>query len=359
MRNNYVLVNQWIARFQGHGRSELRAVKMQLSARGHFAQIISPHSDFGDLVFKVPFGRLNLLPQWVIRGPIYRFHSRFRTKMLIRSWMKVCAKIHSKLETRVDLVVTSSSFFELFELLKVNAPGVVIHCRITHVDFRFLMHMNHLKLMENALVEKRLVLAFETSQALSKFREISTLNAKIVPPAQGIDHGAWWQPAVGLAIGLIWPLTAYPSVEEVEDFLRCLPEECSAIIRLPHRIKESSINVTSPNWKFMPHDLNDDKYLQFFEDIGVCILPHNNYHFKGSGLAYQLISMGIPVIAIRDNAFVDDLLQYSLMIPVEKLNPENIKEATLRALKISANERESQAHNLIKQVSTAWADFLN
>jgi hypothetical protein len=216
----------------------------------------------------------------------------------------------------------------------------------------------YLKLIEQAVSNGELKLAFETKSAIEKFRNVTKVESHLVPPAQGLNFTGSHNVTLTSRIGIIWPLTAYPEILQVQQIINCLPINENFLIRLPHRITKSDLGDNNLDWTFIPHGLSEGEFLSVLSSLDVCILPHREYLLKGSGLAYQLVSKGIPIITHKANAFVRDLQPTPLLITYETATLSVFRELLKRAQNIDLNFRRQESRRISKSVLNSWANFL-
>lgn len=356
---NYILANQWSHRSHGHGQAELTLIKNMLLESGHKPMILSTAPDFGDYFIDSKVNWVSKIPSKFQRGFFFREKNQFALRSQCESWVYVLNHLSERFLTPTKLLVTSSSFLEVALLLShLQYPNQLL-CRITHFDESFLNSKKNSDLILSCIANGRLRLAVETSDAAESFKKITGSDVQIVLPAQGLMRARSSNRGSNKTLGLLWPLTSYATVSEVETFLNALPQDLQVCIRLPHRISKEELSISSDCWSFLGHGISHLEYSDQILGLDFVLLPHNGYIQKGSGLAFEFISLGIPILTHYSNAFIRDIPATSLLHTFQDFTVDSIRQGIRNLFASKILDSQTEARKIRDYVVKTWQDFLD
>lgn len=356
---NFILANQWSQRPHGHGQSELTLVKKFLLENGQNAVILSTSSDFGDYQIELKDSWVSRLPTKLQRGVLFRRGNHLALKSQCKSWVSTIKHLTTSSTNHPRLCLTSSSLFELASCLKFLQDPFILHCRLTHFDGSFLSLRKNSDLILTALKSGRLKLAVETADAAESFEKITGWAIPVVFPAQGLMSPSLKDLRRQKNLGIFWPLTSYASIPEVETFLNAIPLNLPVSIRLPHRISQRDLSAIPPGWRFVEHGISLSQYVEEISRLDFVILPHNNYVSKGSGLAFEFISLGIPILTHCSNAFIRDIPTTVLLHTFNDFTVEEIRKGVQRLVATEIVDAQTEAKRIRGLVGQTWQAFLD
>ena len=355
---NYILANQWSHRSHGHGQAELTLIKNLLLESDHNAVILSTAADFGDYFIDSKVNWVSKIPTKFQRGFFFREKNQFAIRSQCESWVYALNHLSESFLTPTTLLVTSSSFLEVAFLLNhLQYPNQLL-CRITHFDESFLNSKKNSDLILSCLTNGRLKLAVETCDAAESFKNITGRDVQVVLPAQGLMRARSRNLGSDKTLGLLWPLTSYASVSEVETFLNALPQDVQVCIRLPHRISKEELSVSSDSWRFLGHGISHLEYSDQIQGLDFVLLPHNGYIRKGSGLAFEFISLGIPILTHYANAFIRDIPPTNLLHTFQDFSVDSIRQGIRNVFASEIVDSQTEAGKIRDYVVKTWKNFL-
>ena len=357
--SKYHLANQWSSRPHGHGQSELELVKTLIMEFGIQVEVLSQSASFGDEYIGHLGSPFEYLPQKLIRGPIYRWSERTAQNRLVKKWFSRLSDEGYPIPHQKSFVLTSSSFNEVETSLKRLTPGIDFYCRITHYQESKIANTKFLGNLMSALERRTLSIAFETHDAMSNFSRYSKMEFPVVAPAQGLGVNFTNGSGKDFSLGVIWPLTSYASIEDVETTLSVIPQDISVLVRLPHRIHQNDLSMNFSKWSFMQHGLSFEEYRRSLSQVKTVFLPHEGYVMKGSGLVFEFMSSGIPVLAHNKNAFVRDLEHEKMLITFDSFERSELSGKLSALLSYDPKQTSLDADCLRDTIRNSWVDFLN
>jgi hypothetical protein len=356
---NFLLANQWSHRPHGHGQTELALVKNFILEGGQNAVILSRNNQFGDYQVESKTRRATKIPGKFQRGPLFRRNNRIALEDQCESWVSALNYFSKNFPIPSRLMITSSSFLEVKSCLEHLQGSGQLFCRLTHFDESFLSSKKNSDLILSALAKGQLKLAVETNDARQAFVNITGRDVRVVLPAQGLTRSKSSNQESRKTLGLLWPLTSYASVSEVETFLNALPPDVPVCIRLPHRISRTELSVSSREWHFLEHGVSEIQYFNEISALDFVVLPHNGYFQKGSGLAFEFISLGIPILTHYSNAFIKDIPATKLLLTFEDFTVEKIRMGIQALVTIDIHSTKSEAEKIRDHVGQTWRAFLD
>jgi hypothetical protein len=356
---NFILANQWSHRPHGHGQTELAHVKSFLLETGQQAVVLSRDGQFGDYKIDSKDRWASKLPKRLQRGPLFRRNNNLALKDQCESWVTALNYFAEISSTSPRLLITSSSFVEVKACLEILEESDLLFCRITHFEESFLSSKKNLDFIVSAIKKGRLKLAVETSDAAQAFTRITGEAVQVVLPAQGLILPRARNRASRKTLGLLWPLTSYAPVSEVENFLNALPKNINVCIRLPHRISKDELSSSSQDWHFLEHGVSELEYLGEISALDFVVLPHNGYFQKGSGLAFEFVSLGIPLLTHYANSFIKDIPNTILLNTFEDFNVDEIRQKISSLVRIEIKDSKSEAEKIRRKVRQSWSSFLD
>jgi hypothetical protein len=182
---------------------------------------------------------------------------------------------------------------------------------------------------------------------------------QVVLPAQGLTQSKSRNLDARKSLGLLWPLTSYAAVSEVETFLNALPPDVPVCIRLPHRISQKELSISSQYWHFLEHGISEIQYFNEISALDFVVLPHNGYIRKGSGLAFEFISLGIPILTHHSNAFIKDIPPTKLLHTFEEFTVEKIRMGIRALVTTEIHSTQNEAEKIRDYVGQTWRVFLD
>ncbi len=357
--SKYYLTNQWSSRPHGHGQSELELAKTLIMKFGIQVEVLSQSASFGDEFIGELRSPFEFLPEKLIRGPIYRWKERSAQNWLVKEWFSRLNNETNSIPLQKSFVLTSSSFEEIEASLKRLSPEIDFYCRITHYQESQIANTKFLRTLMNAVEEQIIHLAFETNDAMLNFSNYSNVEFPVVGPAQGLCDNFTYGIGKVFSLGVIWPLTSYASIEDVEKTLLAIPQDISVLVRLPHRIHQNDLSMTNSKWIFMRHGLSFEEYRQSLSQVKTVFLPHEGYVMKGSGLVFEFLASGIPVLAHNKNAFVRDLEHEKMLVTFDSFERSQLSSKISALLSHDPKQTSLDAEILRATIRNSWVDFLN
>ena len=350
-----ILLNRWTHLIHGHGQDEVVRVKKFLSEEfGLQGEIFCISKEFGDIHKTPPINILNLIPNWLRRGWIFRVSlNRVRTG-IYKAWE---TQLLDYIDSDLIVVLTSGDFRDVYELISLSNGKIKIYARVTHYNPEVLTS-KEIKELCRASKNGLLRLGIETQSAREDFRRLKIdLESYWVPPAQGMHDFSISYEDEHLKIGLIYALTHKPRIESVQNLLERL-STYNLIVRLPNYKSFNFLKDLFPKVKFMENGLTLEEFEKSLSKVNFAILPHQGYNLKGSGLVYYFLAKGVPTLIGDQNSFFDEICQSHLVIPWKDsptLTDSSLKDILATRLPVSSSEESLRIRSRVKQ---QWEIFL-
>lgn len=336
-----LITNEWTHAISGHAREELTIVKSLVQKAGRKVSIISNSSDFGDI--QLP--KLNLKTKYIPnRGPFFHLQKRINSRVFGQSLNKLL------LEKYADhpLIFTSQHWNSSMEILTriTQTPLSVRYLSLpstkkqSHIFNRFVRtEARNIK-----------IVAVETTIQKARLEVMIGRHIEVVPPISGLSGPLVANRSTN-RVGIFWP-TAHPeSIFNIKAILRSL-QDFSLVVRLPRGIDERQLE--NLKYEKIPHDLSLEQFGKICQNIGVAVLPHRGYEIRGSSFASLFTGLGIPIIAIPDNAFFQDLKVFGLAFP---FNLNTLGDSVINAYQLENEDRLERAIKYRDFLARAWSIF--
>jgi len=302
MSTSYIITNTWTHAQRGHARDELRTIKQLLMTFSIRTQIVSVHSEFGDVNARslgVTLHRMKLDHLRLFK-PFVDFQISRDLSRCIKKGIRLAQPSLS------TIVITSSRVNHLMELEKLltgqNRPRIRI-LNSPNSSFEWESFANFIGRISIAPV-----IAMEVESSVIESRKY--LGGVIHTPSHyGLQREVSSLNAARKEVGIFWPIGRNVSFGDVKSILN-KTRFLNPIVKLPASVDMNRFKKVYPSMTFIPKETNDLEFRTYLSNIKVALLAHKNYTRQSSGYAGYFLANNVPIITSKTNSFFTELEKF-------------------------------------------------